>query len=138
MAAKFEIDVYANDGAHTGMTFVSTDKLGRLRLSSGLVSKLSTRGMPIKLYVGYDKANHRIALGKVDIVKPTDANPVSFDAKRHYGVTRGFFHKHGLPFEPRRYFYDGDYQGWMMFKPADWTAEDGRRRPRKMRRVTEL
>ncbi|MDP5273208.1 hypothetical protein [Chengkuizengella axinellae] len=80
----------------------------------------------IKLFVAYDKANNRIALGKPGIVKPTDANPVNFDAGRHYAALRQFYDKHNLPNEPNRYVYDGDYQGWHMFKHEGFDATDGR------------
>jgi hypothetical protein len=126
MTNKLEIDVWSNSGGRTGDPYIATDKFGRFRMSSGLVELLSVDGQAIKLYVGYDKANKRIALGKPDVVKPTDANPVNFDAGRHYGNARGFFEKHQLPRDFAKYVYDGKYEGWLMFKLDEYTAPDGR------------
>ncbi|AXF40945.1 hypothetical protein SCOTTIE_82 [Paenibacillus phage Scottie] len=123
---KIEIEVWANDSAYVGEPYVSTDLHGRLRLSSGLVEKLSCRDMPIKLYIGYDKANRRIALGKWEIIKAPSANPVQFDRNRHYAYVKRYYDKFGIPVENARYYYDGDYQGWMLFKRKDYDAPDGR------------
>ncbi|NOU98465.1 hypothetical protein [Paenibacillus planticolens] len=123
---KIVIDVWANSGAHGGSAYLTSDKFGRVRMSAGLVEMLSCKGAPIKLYVGYDAANKRIALGKPDVVKPSDANPVSFDRGRHYGMIRTFMKKHVLPFEAIKYVYDGKYDGWLLFKREDYAAPDGR------------
>jgi hypothetical protein len=126
MPPKVEIEVWANDGARSGEPYVSTDVHGRLRLSAGLIDMLSCRDMPIKLYIGYDKANKRIALGKEDVIKAPDANPVLFDRTRHYGWARRFYDKFGIPAETARYYFDGKYQGWLMFKREGYDAPDGR------------
>lgn len=124
--AKVEIEVYANSGARAGEKFLVTDAFGRLRMSSGLVQMLSLDGRAGKFYLGYDKGNKRIALGPVDVVQPTDANPVTFDKGRHYATARGFFTKHGLPLERIRYVYDGKHNGWIMFRREDHEADDQR------------
>lgn len=126
MSDKIEIDVWANRNGRNGEAFISTDKFGRVRLSAAVVEMLSAKDAAIKLYVGYDKANKRIALGKPDVVRPTDSNPVTFDAGRHYGFARGFFVKHGIPLDLGKYVYDGKYEGWLLFKRDDYVAPDGR------------
>lgn len=124
MSNKIVIEVYK--GARVNTPYVATDKHGRLRLSAGLVDMLSARGMPVKLYVGFDKANKRIALGKPDVVRPTDANPLTFDANKYYAYAGGFYQQHGIPFGPARYVYDGKYEGWLMFRREDYEAPDRR------------
>jgi hypothetical protein len=126
MSDKVVIDVWSGGGTRGNEPYVATDRHGRLRLSSATVSMLSARGVGIKLYVGYDKANRRIALGKPDVVKPTDAQPLSFDKSRHYANISAFMKRHQLPFESVKYVYDGKYEGWLMFKQAGYTAPDGR------------
>jgi hypothetical protein len=121
---KIVIDVWS--GGRTDDPFIVTDRFGRFRLSAGLVKLLSAKNAEVRLYVGYDKANKRIALGKADLVNPTDSKPVLFDSKRHYGNVRGFMRKHGIPEEAIRYVYDGKYEGWLMFKREDFAATDGR------------
>lgn len=123
---KVEIEVYANSGARAGEKFLASDAFGRLRMSSGLVAELSLEGRAGKFYLGYDKGNRRIALGPIDVVQPTDANPVSFDKGRHYASVRRFFDKHGIPFEKTRFMYDGKWNGWYMFKREDFAADDKR------------
>lgn len=124
MSKKIEIDVFS--GGRVTDPYIATDKYGRLRLSAGLVDMLSTRGMAIKLYVGFDKANKRIALGKPDVVKPTDARPLTFDAAKNYAYAGAFYHKHAIPLGYARYIYDGKYEGWLMFKREDYVAPDPR------------
>jgi hypothetical protein len=121
-----DLDVWANRNAHGGEAFLVTDRFRRLRMSSGLIAMLNCRNIPYKAYLAYDKANKRIALGNPDIVTPTDAKTVTFDAGRHYANARGFFDKHGIPTEKVRYVYDGKWNGWLMFRCEDWDAEDGR------------
>lgn len=125
--SKVEIDVWA--GGRTDEPFIVSDKFGRLRMSSGLIEMLSCKGASISLYVGYDSANKRIALGKPDIVRPTDSKAVNFDAARHYGNVRGFMLKHRLPLDKVRYVYDGKSEGWLLFKREDYRAPDGRGTP---------
>jgi hypothetical protein len=124
--SKIVIDVWANSGAHGGAAFLTSDKFGRVRMSAGLVEMLSCKDSAIKLYVGYDAANKRIAIGKPDVVRPSDANPVSFDRGRHYANIKVFMNKHQLPFEPVKYVYDGKADGWLMFKREGYAAPDGR------------
>lgn len=124
--AKVEIEVYANSGARAGEKFLVSDAFGRLRMSSGLVQMLSLEERAGKFYLGYDKGNKRIALGPLDTVRPTDANPVTFDKGRHYATARGFFAKHGLPLERIRYVFDGKHNGWIMFRREDHEADDQR------------
>ncbi|MEW9697972.1 hypothetical protein [Paenibacillus sp. SI8] len=126
MSNKIVIDVWANAGAHGGAAFLTSDKFGRVRMSAGLVELLSCKDAAIKLYVGFDAANKRIALGKPDVVKPSDANPVSFDKGRHYANISAFMKKHRLPFDAVKYYYDGKVDGWLVFKREDYTAPDGR------------
>jgi hypothetical protein len=124
--SKLVIDVWANTGAHSGEAFLTSDKFGRVRMSAGLVAMLSCKDSAIKLFVGYDAANKRIALGKPDVVKPSDAKPVSFDRGRHYANINAFMKKHQLPLEAIKYVFDGKADGWLLFKREGHTAPDGR------------
>lgn len=126
MTSKIVIDVFANKDAYGGEAFLVTDRFYRLRMSSGLVRMLACQDSAIKLYLGFDAANRRIALGKPDVVRPTDANPVSFDARRHYAYARQFFAKHAIPTERVRYIYDGRHEGWLMFREEAFDATDRR------------
>jgi hypothetical protein len=87
---------------------------------------LSAKGTLTKLYIGYDAANHRIALGKPDVVKPTDSKPVNFDKARGVTTAAAFYKKHQIPYEAARYVFDGTYEGWLMFKAESFAATDGR------------
>jgi hypothetical protein len=123
---KVELDVWANREARGGEAFLVTDRFRRLRMSSGLIALLNCKGVAYKAYLAFDAANQRIALGNPDVVQPTDAKPVTFDAQRHYANARGYFDKHGLPTEPVRYVYDGVWNGWKMFRRESYIAPDGR------------
>ena len=125
---KVEIEVFANKGARAGAVYLGADSLGRLRMSSGLVSMLSLEDRAAKFYLGYDKGNRRIALGPVDVVQPTDSNPVTFDKTRHYASVRGFFNKYGISLSNGRYYFDGKFNGWLMFREIsdEESGEDGR------------
>lgn len=124
--AKVEIEVYANSGARAGEMFLVTDAFGRLRMSSGLVRLLYLEDRAGKFYLGYDKGNRRVALGPIDTVQPTGANPVTFDKTRHYATARGFFNKHMIPLEKTRYIYDDKHNGWLMFRSEFHEADDKR------------
>lgn len=124
--AKVEIEVYANSGARAGAQFLATDAFGRLRMSAGLVEKLSVRGEACSLYLAFDKANKRIMLGKPGVVKPTDARPVKFDRTRHYAQVRPFFLHNQIPLNRARYVDDGEWNGWMTFRREDFEAADKR------------
>lgn len=126
--SKVDIEVFANKGGRSGAMYIATDGLGRLRMSSALVADLSLEDRPAKFYIGYDKGNRRIALGPVGVVKPTDAQPVTFDKRRHYASVRGFFSKYNIRLDRARYMYDGRHNGWYMFRVESSAAEDGRGR----------
>ncbi|UKS30182.1 hypothetical protein LOZ80_15070 [Paenibacillus sp. HWE-109] len=123
---KIVIDVWANAGGRNGEAFLTSDKFGRVRMSAGLVAMLSCKDSAIKLFVGFDAANKRIALGKPDVVKPSDANTVTFDKGRHYANIRAFMTKHQLPLEAIKYVFDGKVDGWLVFKREGHAAPDGR------------
>lgn len=124
--AKVEIEVFANSGARAGEKFLAADAFGRLRMSSGLVAELSLEDRAGKFYLGYDKGNKRIALGPVDTVRPTDANPITFDKSRHYATVRSYFSKYNIALEKTRYMFDGTHNGWLMFKREGFEADDKR------------
>ncbi|MGF9711646.1 hypothetical protein [Paenibacillus naphthalenovorans] len=121
---KIELDVWS--GGRREEPYLTSDKFGRFRMSAGLVEMVGAKDTAISVFIAYDKANKRVALGKPGVVKPTDSKPVTFDRGRHYGNVRGFMRKHQLPFESVQYVYDGKYDGWMMFRRADYVAPDGR------------
>lgn len=123
---KTVLDVFSNKDARTGEPFIVTDPFRRLRMSAGLVRMLNANAAPVKMYLAYDAANQRIALGPVDTVQPTDAKPVTFDAGRHYANARKFYDKHQIPTEQTRYVYDGRFNGWLMFRRDSFEAADAR------------
>jgi hypothetical protein len=121
---KVNFEVFANSGARLNTPYITTDRHGRFRMSSGLVTKLSLDNRSAQYYIGYDAGNHRIMLGPVDVVKPTNANPITFDKMKHYASSRSFFQAYRIPFEATRYIYDGDWNGWLTFKCANFDADD--------------
>lgn len=122
--SKLELDVWS--GGRSDEAAIITDKYGRFRMSSGLIKMLSAAGVELRLFVAFDKANKRIALGKPGVVNPTDSKPVNFDKQRHYTNVAAFMKKHGLPLERVKYVFDGRIDGWMLFKREGYAAPDGR------------
>lgn len=122
-AKKVDIDVWENTDARGGELFLVSDRFKRFRMSSGLVDHLKIEGAPYKAYLAYDKANQRVMVGPVDAVTlPSGqerAKSITFDAGRHYATVRGFFDKHMLPAEKRRYIYEGMWNGWFTFRRGD-------------------
>lgn len=117
-----------------GEMYISTDVYQRLYLSAALQRELGCVGKPIKLFVGYDKVNKRIAIGKPDVVRLNDSGTLSFDGKRHYASGRGFMNLHGLPNDKTyRYVYDGKDKttGALLFKLENYDAPDSHNRGRR-------
>lgn len=115
-----------------GGTFVSVDRQQRLHISSDARRLLGvTEGLPLEVFLGYDKVNKRIAVGKPDIVRVNDSRPFRFDGKRYYAHGKSFIEEHQLPFDRAyRYYYDGKdaVTGALLFKLEDYSAPDAHNR----------
>jgi hypothetical protein len=124
------IEFFANSGGRGTGPAITLDKFSRIYLNAGTRDMLGCQGMPIKLYVGYDKVNKRIALAKPDVVRLTDKRPMSFDGKRHYASARTFVKHFGLPNDKTyTYEYVGKENGAYTFELADYDAPDAEYQP---------
>jgi hypothetical protein len=115
--------------------YVTVDKQQRLYLSADAAKLIDIRSWPEKLFVGYDKANKRMVIGKATIVKVPDVEPFKFDARR-YAYAKPFVKDLALSASdlPLRYEYVGDDltgidipKGTRLFQLADTIAEDDAR-----------
>lgn len=116
--------VFFDAGAGSDKPFVAVDKFGRLMLSRAARELLGCVDIPAKFYVGYDKANKRIALAKPDVVKLPDTQPASFD-KRGYARIKPFLRDmHIAHDETQRYYYVGMVDGAYAFALDGYSAPD--------------
>jgi len=119
------LEVFSN-GPSSDQLCITVDVQGRIYLNKGVRVELGTDGLPIKLYLAYDKVNKRIGLGKPDVVRVTDATPFRFSGKRAYASARTFLKYYDLyPNEtPEKYVFDGRENGWLTFRKAGYVAPD--------------
>jgi hypothetical protein len=115
--------------------YVTVDKQQRLYLSSDSVKLLQINEYPAQLFVGYDKANKRMVVGKAGIVRVPDVEPFKFDNRR-YAYAKPFVRDIGLTKAnlPLRYEYVGDDlagvdipRGTKLFQLVAHVAEDDER-----------
>lgn len=112
-------------GRGSNRMFVSIDSQGRLCLSSALRRELGCVGIPIHLYVGYDKVNRRIALAKPDVVRKTDIRAYKFDTRGYTSATE-LINRHRLPTRAHRYYFDGREDGMWTFRLEAYEAPDAK------------
>lgn len=108
-----------------GNKVITIDKNRRIYLNKPLQSYLNCKGKPIKLHLGYDPANRRIAIAKPEILRLTNHRPVTF-SKYSFISARPFIERFKIPYEqgPLHYYYFGDEDGWMTFQLEGHIAED--------------
>ncbi|MBX6361810.1 MAG: hypothetical protein IRZ03_17235 [Acidobacterium ailaaui] len=111
--------------------YITIDSLSRLYLSSGAAKLLGITSWPAHVYVGYDKVNKRIIVGKAGVVRPANVQPYKFDERR-YTYAKQFVARIGLTKAdlPQRYVYVGrDHSvgvpaGAMAFQLEGYEAPD--------------
>ena len=123
-------EIYDNRANRGSDMFIAVDSQSRLYLSQALQRELGCIGLPIELYLAYDKINKRIAIAKPDIVRLTNVRPFRFDGDRHYANAGNFLRDNRIPARHHRYYYDGreqagDFKGWLTFRLEDYDAPDG-------------
>lgn len=90
--------------------YVATDKQRRLRLSADIVEMFKL-GAGNRVALGYDSDERAIAIRHAETVDPTAANV----DKRGYISAARFFEKARLEPEARRYVFEAEQDGWLVF-----------------------
>lgn len=113
------------DFKSSGEMVVTVDKNRRIYLNRHLQRYLNSEDSPIKLYLGYDPVNKRIALAKPDVVRLTDHRPVQFN-KSGFVSARAFIDRFKIEYKdgPYHYIYDGNENGWLTFRLQGYEAPD--------------
>jgi hypothetical protein len=95
--------------------YVSTDKQRRLRLSADIIDMFALDGAkggkPNRVALGYDAESRAIALRQATPDDPTAAN---IDKRGYISASR-FYAKARMIAEPRRYAYEAQEDGWLVF-----------------------
>lgn len=123
---KLPIVPFNNDDfKSSGEMVLTVEKTQRITLNRPLQRYLGTEGKPIKLYLGYDPVNKRIAIAKPDVVRLTDHRPVNFN-KSGTVSARKFLDRFQIEYKdgPYHYLYDGNENGWLTFRLHGYKAPD--------------
>lgn len=89
--------------------FLTTDKQRRLRFSADIISMYDLRSGK-RLTLGYDHAAKAIA------IKPAGSDPTAANVdKRGYASASHFYRKTQLPEESRRFVFEAEQDGWLVF-----------------------
>lgn len=91
--------------------FVATDSQRRIRLSADIV-RMYELDAGNRVVLGYDAAAKAIAIKRAE--SSSDPTAANVD-KVGYISARRFFEKTQLPAEPRRFAFDTEQDGWLVF-----------------------